>query len=258
MFRHDTYCKRYNQIGEMEEIEITSELDPKSKLEIWDNSKRAKNVMIIFWILTGLTLIGLVTGYNELQILEKAQIGEYISEQEANTSDLIQGILGLFQSGIYITSVVLFLNWFRRAYGNLHRLGISYLKHKESMAVWIWFIPIIAFFRPVQIMTEIWNEIQEKIKIFDATYTIKKGGLIIGLWWTLFIISNFIGRYVLKTAFKDDTIEQLIEGSQAMLVSDIMQIPEALLVILIVFQLSKMESKLALEVKKSGGNIIYK
>lgn len=36
-----------------------------------------------------------------------------------------------------------------------------------------------------------------------------------------------------------------------------MQIPEALLVILIVHKLSKMESKLADEVKKSGGNFIY-
>ncbi len=120
------------------------------------------------------------------------------------------------------------------------------------MAVWSWFIPIIVLFRPVQIMNEIWTETQEKIKKYDSNYILKSGGLIIGLWWTLFIISNFIGRYVLKTAFKkDETIEQLIEGSQAILISDIMQIPEALLVILIVFQLSKMELKLAEEVRKN-------
>lgn len=214
--------------------------------------------MMIFWTLTGLTVIGLLTGYNELQILEKAQMGEYVSEEEANTSDLIQGILGLVQFGIYITSVVFFLNWFRRAYGNLHRLGISYIKHKESMAVWTWFIPFIVLFRPVQIMNEIWKETQEKIKKLDTSYTIKSGGLIIGLWWALFIISNFIGKYVFRTAFKNETIEQLIEGSKAILLSDFMQIPEALLVILIVFQLSKMESKLALEVEKSGGNVVYK
>ena len=126
------------------------------------------------------------------------------------------------------------------------------------MAVWTWFIPIISFFRPVQIMSEIWTETQEKIKKLDASYIKKNGGLIIGLWWTLFILSNFIGRYVLKTAFKQDTIEQLIEGTQAILLSDAMQIPEALLVILIVVKLSKMEAKLAKEVKSSGGNIVFK
>ncbi|MCO5263784.1 MAG: DUF4328 domain-containing protein [Lentimicrobium sp.] len=223
-------------------------------IELKDNSGRAKTLMTIFWILTGLTLIGLLSGYNELQILKKAQIGEYVSEQEANTSDLMQGILGLFQFGFYIASIVVFLNWFRRAYGNLHRAGINYLKHKESMAVWAWIIPIIWFYRPVQIMNEIWTETQLKIKNIDSSYVIKSGGRIIGLWWTLYIISNFVGRYVLKTAFKQDTIEQLIEGSVATKVSDIMQIPEALLVILVVNKLSKMETKLADEVKRSGGN----
>ena len=226
-------------------------------LEIKDNSKRAKNLIIIFWILTGVTAIGIISGYFELELLKNAQLGEFIDENEANASDLRQGIIGLLQTGLYITSIVLFLNWFRRAYGNLHRLGINYLKHKESMAVWFWFIPILFLFRPVQIMNEIWTQTQEKIKKYNSSYLMKSGGLIIGTWWTLFILSNFVGRYVLKTVFKDDTVEQLIEGSQAMMISDIMQIPEALLVILIVFQLSKMETKLAEEVKKSGGNIVY-
>lgn len=232
--------------------------EPTEILEIWDNSKRAKTVMIIFWLLTGLTVIGIVSGYFELEILKNAQRGEFISDEEANASDTRQMIIGILQTGLYIASIVVFVNWFRRAYGNLNRIGITYLKHKESMAVWSWFIPIIFLFRPVQIMNEIWTETQERIKKYDSNYILKSGGLIIGLWWALFIISNFIGRYVLKTAFKDETIEQLIEGSQAILISDIMQIPEALLVILIVFQLSKMELKLAEEVKKSGGNIMYK
>ena len=239
----------------MNETELNSQSE-QELIEIKDNSKRAKILMIVFWVLIGLTLIGLLTGYNELQILKKAQIGEFVSEQEAETSDLIQQMLGLVLLGLYIASVVVFLNWFRRAYGNLHRMGIEYLKYKEPMAVWNWFIPIVWFYKPVQIMNEIWAETQERIKTFDSSYVIKSDGLLIGLWWTLFILSNFIGRYVLQTAFKQDTIEQLIESSEATLISNIMQIPEALLVVLIVYKLSKMESKLAYEVKKSGGNIV--
>ncbi|WP_170073234.1 DUF4328 domain-containing protein [Mongoliibacter ruber] len=237
----------------MNEIKINHQ---EEKIELKDNSKRAKTLLTVFWVLTVLTLVGLLTGYNELRILKNAQIGEFVSEEEANLSDLLQGIIGLFQFGLYIGSIVVFLNWFRRAYGNLHRAGITYIKHKETMAVWTWIIPIVWFYRPVQIMNEIWTETQYKIKKFDPTYVMKSGGLIIGFWWALFVISNFIGRYVLRTAFKQDTIEQLIESSTATLISDIMQIPEGLLVIFIVYKLSKMETKLADEVKKSGGNIV--
>ena len=78
------------------------------------------------------------------------------------------------------------------------------------------------------------------------------------MWWTLFIISNFIGNYVLRPAFKQDTIEQMIEGSRAVLISDIMQMPEALLVVLIVYKLSKMETILTQKVKESGGVVVHK
>lgn len=243
----------------MEETTKTQIVLETPSIEIWDNSKRAKNLKIIFWILISLTALGIISGYIELQLLKSAQAEFFIDEEEAVMSDLRQGLIAILQLGIYITSIVVFLNWFRRAYGNLHRLyGRHYLKHKESMALWAWFIPIIWFFRPVQIMNEIWKETQLQIKKLDPSYLIKSGGLLIGLWWALFILSNFIARYVFKTAFKDDTIEQLIENSQATMLSDVMQIPEALLVILIVTQLSQFENKLTEEVKKAGGNIVYK
>lgn len=235
---------------------IENNQEEEKNVEIKDNSKRAKTLLTVFWILISFALLGVLSDYNELQILKSIQNGYYVSEEKANLSDLFQVILGIIQFGLFITSAVVFLNWFRRAYGNLHRIGITYIRHKESMAVWTWFIPIIWFYRPVQIMYEIWTETQEKIKKFDSSYVLKSGGLLIGLWWALFIISNFIGRYILKTAFKQDTIDQIIESSQAILISDIMLIPEALLVIIIVQKISKMESKLVDEVIKSGGKVI--
>jgi heme/copper-type cytochrome/quinol oxidase subunit 2 len=239
----------------MNEAELNPEIEQELH-EIKDNSQRARTLIIVFWTLIGATLLGLGTGYNELQLLWNVQAGKYVSEQEANISDMIQMTMGFVQAGIYIASMVVFLNWFRRAYGNLHRVGVN-IKHYEKMAVWAWMIPFIWFYRPVQIMNEIWTKTQEKIKEFDETYEIQSGGIIIGLWWTIFIISNFIGRYIFKTLFKQESIGQMIESSQATMISDIIQIPEALLVILIVYRLSKMESKLAYEVEKSGGNIEY-
>ena len=232
------------------------DLNPKEPklIKLKDNSKRAKILLRVFGVLIGLLLIGLLTGYNELQMLKNAQMGDYVSEQEANTSDMLQGVVGLAQLGLFIASVIVFLNWFRRAYGNLHRAGVN-LSHQESMAVWAWIIPIVSFFRPVQIMNEIWMATQEKIQELDTSYTIKRGGIIIGLWWTLFLISNFIGRFLLKAAFNQETIEQLIQSSKATLLSDIIQVLEALLVMLIVLKLSKMEARMALEIKKSADNM---
>jgi hypothetical protein len=226
-------------------------------IELWDNSKRAKTVITVFWVLILFLVIGIISGYYELELLKNAQLGVSVDESTASASDLRQMIIGLLQTGLTIVSIIVFLNWFRRAYGNLHRLGITYLKHDESMAVWSWFIPIIFLFRPVQIMKEIWAETKQGIQEYNSNDSLSSGGFIIGLWWALFITSNFIGKYVLQVAFKEDTIAQMIEGSQAVFIFDVLQISEALLVILIITRLSKMESKLAKEVQKNGGHIVF-
>lgn len=239
----------------MNETDINQE-EVQEVFDIRNNSKRAQTLMMVFGILTILLLIGLVASYLELQLLKKIQIGEYITSEEAQLNDSIQRVISIIQFGLFVTSVIVFLNWFRRAYGNLHRLRAPDLKNNESMAVWYWIIPIAVFFKPVQIMYEIWTKTQNKIRKFDPSYTFKNGGFLIGAWWFLFIVSNFVGRYVIQTAFKGDTIDEIMEASQASMIADMIHVPEALLVILIVYNISKMEDKLADEIRKSGGKIV--
>ena len=242
----------------MEETYYSGRNSLKEKIEIWDNAERAKDLISVFWIFIGFSAIALISGYFELRLYENLKNEGFPDPGKVKANDIRQLVVGIIQFAVYLITVVVFLNWFRRAYGNLHRLGIEYLRQSESMAVWSWFIPIVNLFRPVQIMYEIWTETQWQIKQKDASYRIKKGNLLLTIWWTLFILSHLAGRIALRAAFKEDTVNHLIEGSMASLISDALQILEALLVIIIVSGISKMETKLAGVVKKSGGNIIVK
>lgn len=51
-----------------------NQLKEQEPIYIKDNSKRAKTLTTVFWIWTGITLIGLLAGYNELQILKKYRL----------------------------------------------------------------------------------------------------------------------------------------------------------------------------------------
>jgi heme/copper-type cytochrome/quinol oxidase subunit 2 len=228
---------------------------PEPIINIKDNAKRAKHLIIVFWVLIGITVIALLSGYLEVALLQHVQDGGMITDEEATSNDNRQAIIGILQTVIYIVTIVFFLMWFRRAYGNLHRLGLKYIKHTESWAIWSFIVPIISLYRPVQIMNEIVEETQHKIRKMDRSYIKKELGLFIGIWWTLFIISNFVGRYVMRTAFNADTIEAMVHSSQAYLISDGIQMVEALMVILIVTKVSKIESKLAKEVQRAGGTV---
>lgn len=60
----------------------------------------------------------------------------------------------------------------------------------------------------------------------------------------------------MKSLFKDETLEDYILSSQAMIVSDVIQVIEALTVIYIVRSVSKMETEVAEHVKRDGGLVL--
>lgn len=239
----------------IEETTTVEAEKPEVTFKILDNSKRAKNAMIILWLLMGLTIIATFSDYAQLLLLEQIQEEIYVDEIAIDMNDFRQMAIGILQSILHITSAIVFLYWFRRVYGNLKRLNIN-TQFGETMAVWAWIIPILNLFRPLQIMNEIWNKTQNSIKKLNPNYLIVNGTVVIGIWWGLHIINNYVGRYAMKSAFKEDTIEQLIISTKAYMISDLLEIPEALLIIFIISRISKMETKLATEIKELGGVVL--
>lgn len=246
------------KMDDKNDIEIVTITSPEDRLEVWNNAQRAQYAIYAFWVVMGLGLLGIASDYLEIQLLHEGLNGKGITTEAATINDDRQRIIGIVQLGATIVTAVLFLNWFRRAYGNLNRVKMS-TENSEVAAAWSFFIPIIAFFRPPQIMYEIWNKTQLKIKQFDSSYVINQRNYVIILWWILFLISHFIGKYVLKSAFDDHpSFEDILSMSQATMAIDIMNVIEAALMLVILHSISDMETQLGEEVVRSGGTVIAK
>lgn len=198
-----------------------------------DNSERAKILLLTFKIYIGFIVVALISGWMQLDLLQDYLNGEPIDDSAADANDIREMIVAIIQTVGYIVTIVVFLNWFRRAYGNINRLGMK-TNYSESMSVWYFFIPIISLFRPVKIMNEIWSKTQKKIKSLDANYYIDKNSYLIVFWWTLFICSNLLGNYLFRSSLSDVTVEDFISTTKGHLLSDFLQIIEAIFVILIV------------------------
>jgi hypothetical protein len=235
--------------------ETTIEVEkPKVVFRILDNSKRSRNAMVLLWLVIGITMISAISDYAQLLLLHRLEEGVYIEDSVITLNDVRQSILGILQVILNITFAIVFLFWFRRAYENLGRVKVN-TAYNSQWTIWGWIVPIMNLFRPLQIMNEICDKTQAKLQKFDGQNNIVRDGLLIGSWWTLHIINSFISRFVMKTAFKEDTIEQLIDSTIAYMISDLLLIPEGLLLVFIIYRISKMETKLAEEVKKSGGSV---
>ena len=201
---------------ECPDFEVDSKviIDEKRKKEaIKSNKKRSKTAQILIWSVMIMDIISIISLYFKYNLLISLEKNDFVPDLTLNSSDLIEGIIAMIYLIVYITSVVTFIQWFRRAYYNLNiRTNCS---HSDNWAVISWFIPIISLFRPYQIMKEMWLHTSELI-IAKSNKKNKNGnGIIIFLWWILWIFSNFIGNYITRNLFKQEGIINLINTIKA-------------------------------------------
>ncbi len=219
-------------------------------IRLTDNEQRAKNTIITFWVLIGITLIALVSGYMELELLQKIDAGGNYTDEQLDSNDLRQGIIGIAQVITTIILAFLFIMWFRRAYVNAGLISDRKLEHNDSWAIWGFIVPIISLWYPYTIASEIDEKMNRFLRLNRTRYTPTAIGWTIGLWWTFYIIKNVIGRLVFKFAMKDDTIEDFISGTQITLASDFFDILAALVTIMMIIKMSEKEKEVKITVHK--------
>jgi len=208
--------------------------DAKTKLtnhisKIKPNAKRADIAQLLLWIIIGLDFIGIISSYLQYNLLSEALNGVYITDSEAEINDMREILVGLTQTLANIICIITFIMWFRRGYFNLNER--TSCDKAEGWAAGAWFVPIISLFYPYQIMKEMWIKTTNMLKAKLPEFKTQTKTTIIGVWWTIWIISNYIGNYTFRVIIKADTIEGLMDSSMADIIQSLINIPLAYLAI---------------------------
>lgn len=211
--------------------------------DVRPNEQRAKTAKILIWIVLAIEILMLISDFFEYQLLSNASAGLSISPESATANDLRQQILAILYLIAYITSAVTFINWFRRAYYNLHT-QIYNLRFDEGWAAGAWFVPFLNLFRPYQIMKELYQETEHLLVERVENYQTHNHTALLGGWWTLWIIVSFIGQFVFRYSVGADTIEELMVVSVASIISSVASIPLAFVAVEVIGRYTKMEALL--------------
>lgn len=204
------------------------------------NDQRAKNAITLIWAVLIMEVISLISDYLQYDLLQTVSKGGEISIEAANLNDLREQIIGMFYLIILIISAVTFIQWFRRAYYNLH-LKINYLSYDEGWAAGSWFVPFINLFRPYQIMKEIYKETEGLLVRKGIDYHQKLQTNVLGIWWALWLISGTLGQFVFRYANRAETVDELIISTKISMVSDLVGIPLTLIAIKIIKNYASVE-----------------
>jgi len=207
------------------------------------NVQRSKNAIIFIWIVLVLELILCVSNYFQLNLLQSISDGGYISPSEADANDNRQLIIAVLYTIVVTISAVTFIQWFRRAYFNLHIL-VKGLSNTEGWAAGAWFVPFLNLFRPYQIMSEMSKKTKELVSKHElnSSFSNISSSNIIGIWWALWVISGIGNRISYKLPL--DTVEEMIRSTNFEMYSIIIQLPLALITVKLIKDHSELESLL--------------
>lgn len=217
--------------------------------ELRPNGQRAKNAILLIWIVLAINVVSLVSNLLQYNLLHTVGNGGFITPDEANANDSTQQIILVIYLIFFIISGVTFIQWFRRAYYNLH-LKVDYLSHGEGWAAGSWFVPIICLYRPLQIMKELYNDTDFYLskKGINIDKNLTTGALTI--WWTLWIINNILGQIIYRYTENAVSIDQLTTSTILSIIDKVLEIPLALITIKIIKDYSQVEP-LLIETKEN-------
>ena len=210
------------------------------------NEQRAKNAIILIWIVLALEIVNLISSYMQYDLLQTVANGGFISDEVAEANDTRESFLGIIYFIIYISSGITFIMWFRRAYFNLHQ-KVNWLNHSEGWAAGCWFVPIVNLYRPYQIMKELYIETKKLLTKKGLSEKVNYTTDYLGWWWTLWIISGIIGQIIFRYSIRGDTdtIGSLTTITFAQMILGVLGIPLALITVKIIRDYSKVEPLLA-------------
>jgi hypothetical protein len=190
---------------------------------------RLKAVKIVFAVLAALSVVAAVSDLLELLLLDKLIAGEDVSDAQIDASDARQALMGGLQFLVYVAAAVVFIMWLYRAYRNTDALRPPMRRYGHGWAIGGWFVPIMWFFRPKQVVNDVWR----------AGGHLEEPSGLLALWWGMWLVTTWVANIALRNGFTSDTLEDSRNTTIAYLISDTLDAPTAILAILVAATLTR-------------------
>jgi hypothetical protein len=178
-------------------------------LEFRNSVKLTKWVKYFLCMQVVIAVISIASGYMEYDLLSDYKNGVYTSQElavaDGEASDKRQQAVSIIYLINFIISGFLILRWIHRANYNSHRLGAENMEFTSGWSIGYYFIPILTLFKPYQAMKEIWQTSHN-----PKEWSQVKVSNLLPAWWTIWLINNFLGQIIFRTADDAEGIDPLM------------------------------------------------
>ena len=176
-----------------------------------------------------MAVVSLLSSLMQAELLHRSSF----SEAEGQANDSRERIIGLFQLALYLFTAIIFGRWIVRANKNVRALGADGLRITPGWAVGYFFVPIVNLWRPYQAMKDLWRASHD-----PASWATTAAGSILPAWWTLWLLSCFLGQMSFRATMAAKGLEGLQAATYLQIVSQAVDIPLCLVAIALVTQIA--------------------
>lgn len=238
----DSEKQRYAPRPETAKANVAMDMRYEKQQRLEPLGTRTQLLLCLLVILMVLDIVAVFSDLAQADLINRAMRGEIVTESEAMANDNRQAAIGFGQTALYIGCFVVLLMWIYRANKNLRLLRAEGLSFTPGWAVGWFFVPFMNLFRPYQVVSEIWKASDPKVGTADDTsWKATTTSPIVGCWWALFLISNFIANIALRTVFTGIELSDLLNSTYAYMVSDGIDVIYLLTAIFMVRRISQFQ-----------------
>lgn len=162
---------------------------------------------VLVWMLrvgVVLAVLSLWSSWLQLDLLSRPY-----TEAEGTANDMREASVAGLAGVLMLATICVFGRWIVLAHRNLPALGAQYLEYRPGWALGWFFIPILNLWKPFQAMRSLWKYSfsVHKPDLQDSTW-------VLPVWWTLWLISSFLGNFMWRSSMREQTIDALAVSTQ--------------------------------------------
>jgi hypothetical protein len=165
---------------------------------------------------------------------------ESVDPTEVEASDSLYALSGVVELTVYAVTVVAFLVWLFRARANADLLAPWPHRRAKPWLIFGWFVPIVNWWFPKQIVDDIWNSSKPGALYPTHNFAVARRSGLVWAWWIAWLISALISEVVARLLFRDD-LQSMRDAARFDVVSIGLSIVAAVLAAMVVIKITRFQ-----------------
>lgn len=156
------------------------------------------------------------TSWNTLGVLEDifARPYDFTEDQVASRAEAADNLtlIAAWLYGLFtVAAAIVFIIWLWRARQNSEALSEGLHTRARGWAIGGWFVPIVAWWFPYQVVRDVWLASDPATRIVTGELRRTSGGKLVGWWWACWIVASVTALISLRHAQGEPSAETIAD-----------------------------------------------